>query len=54
MKRILLLLTVISLLVFVGCSPMLKKTNTPEANRKSDNAIPKENSQDVVIEMEEE
>jgi len=54
MKRILLLLTVIALLAFTGCSTMLKKTNAPEANRKSDNALPKENSQDVVIEMEEE
>ena len=54
MKKVLLLLTLIVIMALAACSPMLKKTNAPEANRKSDNAIPKENTQDVVIEMEDE
>lgn len=54
MKKALLLMTTIIILLLTACSPILKKTNAPEANRKSDNAIPKENTQEVVIEMEDE
>lgn len=54
MKRILIILTLAAVvLCSAGCSAF-KRTNTPDAERKSDTATPKANKEQApVIEMEE-
>lgn len=53
MKRFLFVLTVLLLtLALSGCT-LIKKTNTTPADLKSDNAVPKQNTQQDIVEMEE-
>ncbi len=53
MRKILLcLLITASVLSCSGCVAVVKKTNAPDADRKSDTATLKESTQDTVIEME--
>lgn len=54
MKKIFVVITIITAFcLLIGCSA-IKRTNAPEPERKSDNATPKANEkQPPVVEMEE-
>lgn len=53
MKKFLFVLIALLLSVTLAGCNFIKKTNTTPADLKSDNAVPKENSQQNIVEMEE-